>query len=600
MRKTRLLSAVLCACLLVVLAALWMPMEAKAETEGSYTYTVTDGKATITQCNTAVSGHIAVPNRLGGYPVTTIGKNAFAGCNKLVRVTVSEGITTIEEGAFNECLLLDEVTLPNGVTTIGANAFANCPKLGKVVVPNTVLFVDGTAFENSESLAYNEFGNAKYLGNDEERYIILVEALSKDITTCQIHENAKLIYDKAFYECSGLTNIVIPDGVKTIGDNAFFRCTSLRKLTIGNGVTTIGEKAFSWCQGLTEVTVAESVTTISPEAFSACVKMTDILLPSGLTAIGEGVFNSCVKLQNIYFKGTEGQWALIGGNELVHNATVFYEASNCIHKWDEGTVTQEPNCVASGVKTYTCGSCQIKRTEELPMLTTHTYLNDCDTDCEFCPVVREITHNYQDTWSADEMGHWYECAVCGEKKEAPVAHTPSAEPTETDPQICTECGYIIQPALGHTHNFGVDWKTDRDGHWHGCDGCEEKGEYQAHDFENDCDVDCSVCGYTRTTQHSYKTEWSADAQGHWHECTGCGDKKNESAHTPGPEATETESQTCTDCGYELAPAIGTPTEPAPDGEDGRGILVTVIVIVAVLAAAALGITEVFLLRNKRR
>jgi hypothetical protein len=165
-----------------------------------------------------------------------------------------------------------------------------------------------------------------------------------------------------------------------------------------------------------------------------------------------------------------------------------------------------------------------------------------------------------------------------------------------------DCGYIVKPALGHTHNFTLEWKTDREGHWHGCDGCEEKGEYQAHDFENACDLDCSVCGYTRVTQHTFKTEWSANGEKHWHECTGCGAKKDESAHTPGPDATEEAPQTCLACGYELVPAIGTPepTEPQPEKDNSRGLLVTIIVVVTIVIATTLGIVEVSFLRKKRK
>jgi len=600
MRKISVLCAVLTVCLL---AAVFVPTKANAQaTEGNFTYTVIDGKATVTACKTSVKGHILVPDQLGGYPVTTIGAGAFQDCILLERITISEGITAIAENAFGNCQKLGEITLPEGLTTIGAGAFANCAKLTKVSVPATITQIDGTAFENCSALSYNEFGNGRYLGNDAERYIVFMEAVSKGITTCQLHESTKVIFDKAFYECVGLTNIVIPNGVKTIGQSAFFRCNNLRKLTVGRGMATIGEKAFALCWGLTAIALPDGVETIGKDAFLGCNKLTDVVLPRSLTTIGEGAFNSCTKLQNVYYKGTEEAWAQVTGKEAIQADKLSYNASDCIHKWDEGVITTEATCIQVGEKTYTCSECQEKRTEELPMLTTHTYQNDCDPECEFCHAVREITHSYNENWSADETGHWHECAVCGEKKEVPIAHTPGAAPTETEPQTCLECGYIIQPALGHTHHFSPDWETDREGHWHGCDGCEEKGEYQTHDFENACDPDCAVCGYTRVTQHSYKTEWSANTETHWHECTGCGDKKDESAHTPGPEATETEPQICTGCGYELAPVIGAPapTEPESDDGDGSDIIVTVIVVVGILAAAALGITEVCFLRKKRK
>ncbi|MBQ3000126.1 MAG: leucine-rich repeat domain-containing protein [Oscillospiraceae bacterium] len=604
MKKIRILSVALAACLAVAAVIFCLPAEVRAETQGIYTYTVTDGKATVTGCQTSASGHIAVPERLGGYPVTTIGAGAFKDCNKLEVITFSEGITTIE-----------------------ANAFQNCVKLTKLNIPNSIASIASSAFSGCDSLTYNIYDNGKYLGNDGERYIVLMDTVSTDITACQIHEGTKVIFYNAFFDC-GLTSITIPHGVRTIGEKAFFQCTRLKNVTIPNsvtaihsmafgncrslagitipgGVTEIGDKVFSQCKSLTAVTVPEGVRAIGKSAFAYCNYLTDIVLPKSLTAIGEGAFLGCSGLKNVYYKGTEAEWALIAGTDALPNAAVFYNASGCIHKWDEGAVTKEANCVEPGTKTYTCTLCQEKREEELPILTTHTYQNDCDTDCDICGLLRETTHSYDPIWHADETGHFYECTVCGDKKDE-NAHTPGPEATDTTPQTCTVCGYIVKPALGHIHNFGTEWKADSTGHWHGCDGCEEKGESAAHSFENDCDADCTVCGYVRAVTHSYKTEWSSDGEKHWHECSICGDKKDENAHIPGAEPTENAPQTCTACGYVLAPATGTPdpteppTEPNPGAEEGGDLWVKIFVAVAVIAAAALGVTEVVFRRKKSK
>ena len=123
--------------------------------------------------------------------------------------------------------------------------------------------------------------------------------------------------------------------------------------------------------------------------------------------------------------------------------------------------------------------------------------------------------------------------------------------------------------MGHTHNYAQEWTTDETGHWYTCAGCEEKGEYADHDFENACDPDCSICGYTREAGHSFGTEWVTDGESHWHACAGCEELEGKEAHIPGAEATEDSAQTCTVCGYELAPALGAQeteadaTDPAP-------------------------------------
>lgn len=260
-------------------------------------------------------------------------------------------------------------------------------------------------------------------------------------------------------------------------------------------------------------------------------------------------------------------WVKVNDSTHKHTCSVCGKEETASHSWNNGTVTKQPTCKDSGVKTFTCTVCGGTKTESISKLTTHTYDHACDTDCNVCGVTRTTTHSYKSTWSKDASGHWHECSVCKNKKDT-AAHTPGAEATETQAQTCTACGYVIKAALGHKHSYASSYTTDVKGHWYKCSGCEEKGSYTAHDFENACDKDCSVCGYSRETKHTYAESWKNSKTIHWHECTGCGLKADEEVHTPGAAATETTAQTCTICGYVIAPATGSnepteePTEPS--------------------------------------
>ena len=57
-------------------------------------------------------------------------------------------------------------------------------------------------------------------------------------------------------------------------------------------------------------------------------------------------------------------------------------------------------------------------------------------------------------------------------------------------------------------------------------------------------------------EHSWSNEWSKDETHHWHACTSCDEKNDVEPHTPGAAATEIDPQTCTVCGYIIAPATG--------------------------------------------
>ena len=67
----------------------------------------------------------------------------------------------------------------------------------------------------------------------------------------------------------------------------------------------------------------------------------------------------------------------------------------------------------------------------------------------------EHTHSYGADWMTDSPGHWHECS-CGDKKDF-AAHTPGAAATETTPQTCTVCGYVIKPATGGSTGGGNDY-----------------------------------------------------------------------------------------------------------------------------------------------
>lgn len=231
-----------------------------------------------------------------------------------------------------------------------------------------------------------------------------------------------------------------------------------------------------------------------------------------------------------------------------YNTTWSTDAAN---HWHECTCGDKKDLAAhvDANKDHNCDVCGKKMSD-------HTGGTATCKDKATCTICGQkygdlAAHNYKTTWSTDSAKHWHECSVCGDKKDV-AAHTPGAPATETTPQTCTICGYVIKAALGHTHNFNQ--KNTSETYLKSAATCTKKAVYY---------YSCT-CGEKGTetfesgdlAAHSYKTEWSKDSTKHWHECSVCGNKKDEAAHTPGAAATETTPQTCTTCGYVIKEAIG--------------------------------------------
>ena len=98
------------------------------------------------------------------------------------------------------------------------------------------------------------------------------------------------------------TSVIIPEGVLKIGDRAFLNCTSLTNIILPEGVKKIGDYAFFGCANLKNIILPKSLKIIEGNAFTNCINLTSITIPDDVGYIALGAFYHCIKLK-ITFQG---------------------------------------------------------------------------------------------------------------------------------------------------------------------------------------------------------------------------------------------------------------------------------------------------------
>lgn len=277
--------------ILIMVSLTLFSVMVSAETEGIFTYTITDGYATITSVDTATSGDVVIPETLGGYPVKKIDDTAFSW-TKITTVTIPDSVVSIGWQSFYQCTSLKSVKIGSGLESIGDYAFQHTYRMTEYVVS-----------EDNPNFSSDEFG----VLFDKAKTIILAYPIGHSRTAYEIPNTVKEIGLWSFGYCD-LTDVTIPGNVETVGEYAFYNSPTIISLTIDSGVKEIKYNSFGACFGLTNVLLSDSVTTIEDNAFGDCRNLTNLL-----------------------YTGTEEMFTTINigeGNDYLNNATKEFNFSS--------------------------------------------------------------------------------------------------------------------------------------------------------------------------------------------------------------------------------------------------------------------------------
>ena len=338
-------------------------LAAEGYIDGYYTYTVTDGEATIVDVDDGISGDVVIPSTLGGYPVvaiggdalvspfitsvtipegvTSIGEFAFAMCVKVKTITLPETLTEIDNGAFANCISLEEIILPEGVEILNDQIFYGCFSLERLVIKNSEIdmnkdeapcyvnyklkditlteFIERICEAYELYLAGDEEGCAELMGELSDKYVASLETpeplplltiYSYDPSTAKTYaeENgipfkniSELEDDDPIENDEDYYTYTVTDGKATIidVDDSISGDVIIPSTLGGYPVVAIGDEAFYGCIYITSVTIPEGVTSIGKKSFAFCLRLKNIVLPESLKLIDNGAFVMCFLLEKI-------------------------------------------------------------------------------------------------------------------------------------------------------------------------------------------------------------------------------------------------------------------------------------------------------------
>lgn len=299
------------------------------------------------------SGIVTIPSSIevGGktYPVTTIGKYAFYGCDEVWNVNIPNSVTWIDFCAFYGCSGLTNIILPNSVITIGEYAFCSCIKLTNIDFPNSVTYIGKGAFNNCNRLTSIAIGiDITYIGDYAFNGCTGLTSVTCLATTpsaiggsnafpSDITRQASLyvpiwsvmayqaaIYWQNFHQIIGILTIDVfeVDGVfyRALSENTamvihkpeeddYYRGNVVipESVTYDNhtfAVVRIDDGAFEDCYELTNVVIGDTVESIGEKAFLGCTGLKSVTIGSGMTDVGTKAFYYCNALQTVNCRAT--------------------------------------------------------------------------------------------------------------------------------------------------------------------------------------------------------------------------------------------------------------------------------------------------------
>lgn len=253
-------------------------IEKLKESEGLEFALNEDGSSySVIGIGTCTDSALIIPSMYNGLPVTNISENAFKENTTIVSIMTGMSVTNIDRYAFYECTSLKTLILSDPLVSIQEYAFMNCFALADLI--------GGKGFKDFPLSAFYFCNFSNIEADKENPYYSSIDGS---------------IYDKS--------------------ETVLLRYAS-------------GKTA-------THFDIPDTVTTINAQSLYGASNLVSVAIPASVKSIGTQAFDACPNLTDVYYNGTQEDWAMItkqNYNSALQSATIHFSGETTEDNGDSTT-----------------------------------------------------------------------------------------------------------------------------------------------------------------------------------------------------------------------------------------------------------------------
>ena len=260
--------------------------------------------------------------------VTKIPSYLFDGADRVVSVTIPEGVEEIGAYAFNKTSIpgpsLDDPLFPSTLKRLGEFAFGNNHHLKRINLPKGLEVAD-RAFDGSHKLnVMRATDDTKIpdgmLSNTGVSTFVIPEGV-REIGKYALKDNDRIAANPFVKDDSrpGLTEVMLPTTLEKIGAKAFEN-TSLTYVDIPDSVGNIEIGAFRFSSDLESVKLPAGLTELTAAVFEGNTKLKQLILPDKVAKIDSNAFVNMPALEKVYLPDS----VKVIGENLYHNPNTTF------------------------------------------------------------------------------------------------------------------------------------------------------------------------------------------------------------------------------------------------------------------------------------